>query len=343
MKIAVTADLHAHDYTSFARTLPDGMNSRLKRCLDALEQLLNYCRKNTIPNIWFLGDLFHARSKIDIAVYTAVYELLKTWREQGREKILMAVGNHDQYLKDGSINSSMPLSELIRPWDISGFVNSEDMKFGTALLPYTMDPERIRREINALSSQFHPLQRKILLAHLPISGAAVGSGFHPREEATLEDIQAEEWDLVLLGHYHRRQRLADNVWYVGAPIQQDFGDEGNEDGFMVLDTDTLELEAVPIVSERFITVKSMEEVGDHPGGYFVRLEGKEKEETTEKVHGLVCTSPEVPSFAPRIKLSGKMTMEEMMAKYVDHAGVALELDKDRLMEVGKELVKGGEK
>lgn len=339
MKIAITADLHAHDYTSFARTLPDGMNSRLKRCLDALEQLFNYCRKNTIPNIWFLGDLFHARSKIDIAVYTAVYELLKIWREQGREKILMAVGNHDQYLKDGSINSSIPLIELIRAWDIPGFIDSGDRKFGISILPYMTSAEQIRTVIDTYFLKQYPEgMKKILLAHLPISGAKVGSGFHPREEATLEDIQAEEWDLVLLGHYHRRQRLADNVWYVGAPIQQDFGDEGNPDGFMVLDTETLELEAVPIVSERFVTVKSMGEVGDHPGGYFVRLEGKEKGEAGENVHGLVCTSPEVPSFAPRIKLSGKMTMEEMMAKYVDHLGP--ELDRDRLMEVGKELVKG---
>jgi len=341
MKIAITADLHAHDYTSFARTLPNGMNSRLKRCLDALEQLLNYCRKNGITNIWFLGDLFHARSKIDIAVYTAVYELLKTWRGEGRQKILMAVGNHDQYLKDGSINSSMPLSELIIPWDIPGFIDSEDRKFGVSILPYMTPPEKIRTEIETELNQYPEGMKKILLAHLPISGAVVGSGFHPREEATLEDIQADKWDLVLLGHYHRRQRLTDNVWYVGAPIQQDFGDEGNDDGFMVLDTDTLELEAVPIVSERFVTVKSMDEVGDHPGGYFVRLEGKEKAEPAENVHGLVCTSPEVPSFAPRIKLSGKTTMEDMMAKYGEHLGP--KLDKGRLMEVGKELVKGGGK
>ena len=337
MKIAITADLHAHDYTSFARTMPDGMNSRLKRCIDGLGQLFNYCRKNAISNVWFLGDLFHARSKIDIAVYTAVYGLLKTWREEGREKILMAVGNHDQYLKDGSINSSMPLSELIRPWDIPGFIDSENRKFGISILPYRTSTEQIRTRIEGFLNVYPVGMKKILLAHLPIFGAKVGSDFHPREEATLEDIQADKWDLILLGHYHKRQQLADNVWYVGAPIQQNFGDEGNEDGFMVLDTETLELEAVPIVSERFVTVKSMDKVGDHPGGYFVRLEGKEKAELGENVHGLVCTSPEVPSFAPRIKLSGKMTMEEMMVKYVDHLGP--ELDRSRLMGVGKELVK----
>lgn len=336
MKIAITADLHAHDYTSFARTLLDGMNSRLKRCLNALIQISKYCGDNGIWMLWILGDLFHARTRIDVSVYVHLYRILWKMRLQ---KMIIVAGNHDQYLKDSSLNSTEPLAEKIDIYSEPGVFDSiampSEKSVGIGVIPYSTDKERIRESISTLLQDLEDFDRKILLTHLPISGAMVGSGFRPKEEVTLEDIQANKWDLVLLGHYHRRQRLADNVWYVGAPIQQDFGDEGNDDGFMVLDTETLELETVPIISERFITVKSMDELGNHPGGYFVRLEGKEKAEPAENVHGLVCTSPEVPSFAPRIKLSAKMTMEEMMARYINH--LRPELDKDRLMKVGKEL------
>lgn len=337
MKIAITADLHAHDYTSFARTLPNGMNSRLMRCAVALCQISTQCIGKKIDEFWHLGDLFHARTKIDTAVYDTIYRTINTTMVFNTIRLL--TGTHDLYLKDGSINSLRPFSNKANIY-AKPEAFSVSSNVGVGALPYMKDYEKIRQHVEELLKQLERYDHKVLISHLGVVEGAMDGGYRSRNELPLENLCPGKWDLVLLGHYHRRQQLAPNVWYIGAPIQQDFGDEGNEDGFMVLDTDTLELEAVPIVSERFVTVKSMGEVGDHPGGYFVRLEGKEKGESTEKVHGLVCTSPEVPSFAPRIRLSGKMTMEEMMAKYVDHLGP--ELDRGRLMEVGKELVKGEE-
>ncbi len=335
MKIAITADLHAHDYTTFARTLPDGMNSRLMRCAVALCQISTQCIGKKIDEFWHLGDLFHARTKIDTAVYDTIYHTINTTMIFNTIRLL--TGTHDLYLKDGSINSLRPFSNKA---DIHAKPEafSVPSNLGVGAIPYMKDHEKIRQHIKDLLKQLERYDHKVLISHLGVAGGAMDGGYRSRNELPLENLCPDKWDLVLLGHYHRRQQLADNVWYVGAPIQQDFGDEGNPDGFMVLDTETMKLEEVPIISERFVTVKSMDELGDHPGGYFVRLEGQEKAESRKDVHGLVCTSPEIPSLVPRIKLSGKMTMEEMMEKYVDH--LKPELERGRLMGMGRELVKG---
>ncbi len=57
-----------------------------------------------------------------------------------------------------------------------------------------------------------------------------------------------KYDLVLLGHYHKPQEIigADTkLFYVGSPIQLDWGEKGDEKRFLVVDTDTLDVQSIP--------------------------------------------------------------------------------------------------
>src|SRR5213078_511087 len=54
------------------------------------------------------------------------------------------------------------------------------------------------------------------------------------------------FDLSLLGHVHKPQEVAPGAHYIGSPFQQDFGEKNEAKRVAVLETDTLEVEWVPI-------------------------------------------------------------------------------------------------
>jgi DNA repair exonuclease SbcCD nuclease subunit len=51
-----------------------------------------------------------------------------------------------------------------------------------------------------------------------------------------------------LGHYHKPQEIIRediSLYYVGSPIQLDWGEKNDEKRFLVVDTETLEVESIP--------------------------------------------------------------------------------------------------
>ena len=76
MKVLIITDLHADNYTQFARLLDSGVNSRLQACLDVLDQVNSICQSKEITDIFFLGDLFNSRTAVPIDVYYLVEEAL---------------------------------------------------------------------------------------------------------------------------------------------------------------------------------------------------------------------------------------------------------------------------
>lgn len=102
---------------------------------------------------------------------------------------------------------------------------------------------------------------KILLAHCEIPGAKVSDtqymigGNFEIDQVLLERVGA---DRIVLGHIHKRQG-----WYLGALTQLNFGDEGNPQGFEMLDLDTGESEFIEIDSPRYWTFTTEELVTEN--------------------------------------------------------------------------------
>ena len=88
----------------------------------------------------------------------------------------------------------------------------------------------------------------------------------------MKDLKSSHWKYLIAGHYHQPQLLDYNAIYTGTPVQNSFGDElkGKDgyNGFFVIDTDKrYDIQFVPIIAPRFITVSSADELGQYDSDY----------------------------------------------------------------------------
>lgn len=284
MKLLCTADWHAHNFSDFSHMInvrwdervcryltsdtdeSTSMNSRLLDTLTAICDMRDYMVVNGISTMLFAGDMFHHRGTIDVTVFNPVHKVLSTFSMMGLE-VLAIAGNHDQV-----DNSIRPMSALETLGDVITVVTEPTVKYPdgsvpVVLIPYSKDKEYICDSIEEMLPQYG---NGVLVAHLGVDGATVGSGMRSvREEYTLSNLHYDHWHYIVLGHYHQPQLLSDNTFYCGAPVQNNFNDElpstvqgGGYNGFYVIDTDKrYDAEFVPITSvPRFITVTSADEI-----------------------------------------------------------------------------------
>ncbi|GAI86653.1 unnamed protein product [marine sediment metagenome] len=113
-KFVVWSDLHSHNYARYSTPI-NGVNSRLVDGLNVIHEVKDFCVENTVKNAFFLGDLFHARFKIDVEVFNAVYSALAKFQDEGIMLWLLA-GNHDFAIlrrKISSIGTFEDIAEVI--------------------------------------------------------------------------------------------------------------------------------------------------------------------------------------------------------------------------------------
>lgn len=329
MKVVITGDWHAHEFQEFAtselvywddvqcRFLSAGresldssdvtlMNSRLLNLCNALCDMREYCCANGIDNVLMAGDMFHHRSQLNVRVLNAMYKVLESFRTNGITVIAIA-GNHDDV-----DNSIFPESALRVFSDLITVVESPrvvilgntmndiyNSNVRVCCVPYSSSRLDVMRAIQeqyqaALDTPMQAIGEPyvILLCHLGITGARVGSAMYAmKDEYTLDDLMPDKYNFVACGHYHQPQMVAKNVVYPGSPIQNNFGDErpvetdllgGNGyNGFMVLDTSNSTVDFVPLNAPRFVTITGADALDSVPAnalqGCFIRAQVKPEE------------------------------------------------------------------
>lgn len=282
LRLAAFADLHGHIYKEFD-TKADGLtnSSRLNNIVESLRYIRDWCIDNDVKYVLFAGDLFHVRAKVDTVVFNAIYNMIETFHMHGLE-IIMIAGNHDQYdnsdIPENSLHAFKKLegvhvydtvdSHLIKHYEDCGSDNEPDQflsgEVEIVCAPYSKNAQLVKDYIAGVEKKDIP---QILLFHLGIAGAFVGSGNYPMADAfKVDDLRPDLFKYIIGGHFHKRQFLGGHphAFYCGAPIQHSFGDEGEDKGFYVVDTNKrYDVEFVPIPNPKFLTfsggVKDMTE------------------------------------------------------------------------------------
>ena len=344
MKFLAFADLHCHNYSQFSTILPDGTNSRLADCLDIFRQIREYGKEKGIKKVLFLGDLFNTRTKLAIDVYHKVFDELVEMKIEGFE-VYLIVGNHDQFLKSGALHSMRPMSSVAEVIDGPAYIEELD----TFAVPYIENLEARRRAILAAQDA----GAGILAIHSSVDGAKVGPTDLVLEEGLkLSDFGGNKFRLVLLGHYHKSQKLAENIMYLGSPLQLNLGERNDgEKGFWIVDTEDYSMEMVATQYPKFIELEN-EWLPEEVKGNFVRLilgGSKEKDDLEVKkeimengARAVVIERQEVEEVQQRLDIKPGMSFSEMLEEFVDNFETKLE--KKRLKKIGKAfLLEKGEK
>jgi DNA repair exonuclease SbcCD nuclease subunit len=234
MKFAIIADIHLSRYGQDKVEDKSNLPERLFSIKSAIYEVANYCVKRSIDFIVIAGDLLHNKSVIYAIAQDIMLEYFETFSGL---KFIVIDGNHDLSGKGADVVSALrPLSNIrnIKWVPYSTTYRIQNMLF----VPYSYELPKIIKENES----------EILISHFGLNEAVLNSGLSIIADVALKDLIGR-YKLVLLGHYHKPQEIITpdiSVYNVGSPIQLDWGEKGDEKRFLVVDSDTLDVQSIPI-------------------------------------------------------------------------------------------------
>jgi DNA repair exonuclease SbcCD nuclease subunit len=239
--IVFTSDIHFH-ISKTKDHIP------LETIFDVIDQIVAYCIKNQIQRIWILGDLFHIRGKIPVVVFNKVYDKFKEITKLGINIGILS-GNHD-YVFDSSESTTSVYSlqqidkVTLLDWEI---LKIENCSF--ICIPYLRNISLLKEKINYYKKNIKT--NRILLTHGTVRNSLMDNGI--KNESGLENEDLTGFDLALVGHIHRPQKLADGKIIIpGSPLCHNKRDLNSPiRGFWVLNCTTLKISFVPTEHPKF--------------------------------------------------------------------------------------------
>jgi len=234
MKKIVIGDAHAG--------VGDGSTLLMNHQFKVLNFITQYGIDNNIKSIIQTGDMFDVRKSTNTLVLSQWKEqVFGRWEREGFE-IETIVSNHDMYYKNtihpNSLTENLASLNNIRIYDKPTEV-LQDVCGGTEILFVPWICKDNEQEcLDAIKNT----KAEICVLHPEIKGARMESGVCTEG---LPLAMFDKFKTVIAGHFHTRGEYG-AVTYVGTPYQTSWGDYGCEKGFHVLDTDTCELEFIPL-------------------------------------------------------------------------------------------------
>lgn len=263
MKVLIYSDIHIHNYKSYGK--PD--RSRLRVCLDVLEEIYFHAHENGIKHILFAGDLVDSQGKLPTSVVNGVLATFLKLAMKYPEIICYAIsGNHDHASKNLIHEPAITALDFVADGVPNNFIiiDNKDKIIADNILvsgvPYYEIPEHYnqalaqRKEAVDRYKQQEPKFYTILLVHQTPEGLP-----NPNipTDTNPNDPVYYSWDDVNCGHIHDRMELTDRFTLVGNTHHRDRADEGKEKGFYVLDTVARKKKFVSLkgLYPEFITVR----------------------------------------------------------------------------------------
>ena len=310
----------------------------------ALEKKVNY--------VYNGGDTFHTRGLIKTSCFDLIYRHFSDWAKSGIRQIIN-IGNHDQEDKAGAIHPMRVFSQfdqwhvIDEPKKIWHFPN-------IAFFPYSPN---VTEEMIQKTFEIEGEGPCDAFVHWPIYGSSMTPKM--KEEGGVPREWLKRFRNVISGHFHYRDKI-DNVYYIGSPFQQNFAEMGQEKGVTLYETDTgkmefIEIEGTPkhhVVQIYWEDGKKKTEKGDIKSNDFVKVHVKGDSGQVSRVdrsklekslgNDSITIQREIESETySRMNLGEKEIYDTtaLMEKYVDFVEVK-SLNKDKLKEIGKEIING---
>jgi len=296
IRIAHFSDLHL-GVENYGKVDPEtGLSSRVRDFLDRLDELVSFALEEALDVVVFSGDAFRDR-RPDPTYQRDFARRINRLARSGIAVVLVA-GNHDlpvMLVKATSVDIFRALEVenvyvSARKEDLWRLELRDGRMLQVATFPYPnrsrllLDEEHRRRPLREqeeylraqltqnlvdLAEQVDPTIPAILVAHLMVLGSDLGTeqrmvlGYEP--DVLVGAVAHPVYDAVLLGHVHRSQVLrkdAPPVLYAGSLERVDFGDEGQEKGFYLIEIAEGEdrprdvrYQFIPVAARRFFTLE----------------------------------------------------------------------------------------
>lgn len=184
-------------------------------------EAISICKKRKISKLIIGGDLFQSRSSQSLDVLLAVKSsLLKAYSND--IEVIIAEGNHDKVDQEAcegyahvfeNKNMGVSVIDIYKEFEIG-----EDVSL--YVMSYFPENGSFVEELKELILDMDRNRYNILYCHEGINGALSKPNDKELPVSTFKDFNA-----VLVGHYHDRTTVGDNIEYIGASRQHNFGED----------------------------------------------------------------------------------------------------------------------
>lgn len=352
MKVLVFSDLHLHAHKDRV--------DRLEHCLEVLDWVFQTAIKNKCRYIFFLGDLFHERAKIDVLNYLKTFEIFIKYMgdPSGNLDMYLLVGNHDMYHKERwDINSIKPLTAIPLVHIVD---KPTQMCIGGKKIDWMPHTDNPVKELDEFKKK-NGGAGDILLGHMAVHGAKLNLMYGTKADVIVEydndmvpvDSKIfEDWEMVLLGHYHSAQQFSSNGEYLGSPLELTYGDAFQDKHVLILNLETMEKNyIVNDFSPKHLIVTPQDVIDENYNlnGNFIRLttdsiKSKELVDIKRKIAQeykvlSIDTKPKDKKIEENVTViqDAKAILqdtEQMLKTYIKERGVPDGLKEDKLLGIG---------
>jgi DNA repair exonuclease SbcCD nuclease subunit len=339
-----------------------GINSRAGNILNVLYQIAEIAEKEPLAGVCFCGDFFEAKGTLSVPLIVSAREAIKEIINHC--PIIAIKGNHDiavlekdaphslQTLKQEEFNiiqSAGPATKFYYLSNRMGFI-LQILGTGSGESLYPLKNKRIS-----------PVTERILLLHATFKGTKISpSGYEAEEGVYLQDVEKYmNWYGIkkcFCGDIHLRQQLSEDIWYVGNPIQQEFG-EDQEKGILILDTESWDVEFRRLESPQFLRFDYVNKEDPDHGNFrtclddynYFGIQTKSVEDYSEarKLFNTEFNMRILPPPKEFKKSRSEITLDsdddKILREWMKQDAFAERANEERLFKIGKELLRKGTK
>lgn len=222
------SDLHLKLNEKYGKPDKDGINTRLKKKLSAINEAVNFALDKKVNFFFISGDVFdriNPPEALRRLFIESVYPIINS-----NIHLVILAGNHDTNGKEYSLSSEgySTMFTLVKTpkmiTEVNGNLSISDLDSSPgekiALLPYMTS-----------YSEYKDIECDVLIGHLHVEGATWGtSQLIPGNPLSLNNIPKAKY--YELGHIHGHQWIKNNIQYVGSLVKEDFGEIDERKGFV---------------------------------------------------------------------------------------------------------------
>lgn len=235
------ADLHLHRWSAFAKTLPDGMNSRLQGLLDEIARCAAEVSAAGGDELVMAGDVFHVRGSVSPMVLNSTRDALSAIRSKYGTRFTILAGNHDLEGRD-STRLSSAVTALESPY-VQVF-NETMIGPDRCYVPWVEKIDELKEICSNLAATVPDPGERDLILHAPIDGVIAGLPAHGLEPNWLAELGFKR---VFAGHYHNHKEMCPGidgkggpVYSIGALAHHTWSDVGSRAGFLIVHPDRVD-------------------------------------------------------------------------------------------------------
>lgn len=216
MKLAHLADIHL-GFRQYYRQTPQGINQREADVAGAFRAAVTDMAEADPDLVVIAGDLFHSVRPTNLAILHAFNQLRRLRDALPETPVVLVAGNHDT-------PRSVETGSILQLFEAVGGVHV--VTHATAHLTFDrLDTSLLCVPSSAVWGHRPSLLpeatrgHNVLVIHAPVAGMEPWRDAVPELAGSLlepDELHADRWDYVAMGHYHVAHAVRKNAWYAGA-------------------------------------------------------------------------------------------------------------------------------